>query len=146
MIKKLEYLSYGGEAETARTGQLREGWGNHINVYKYLTERNTEDGDRCFSVVPSDRTRSNGHTVKCKKFHSNIRKKRVYCETLTQIAQQGFGVSVCGHIQNPAGHGPGQPALADHALRRELDQVISRDPFPPQQLGDAVNVLKCSSR
>lgn len=37
-------------------------------------EGNREDGDRCFSMVTGDRTRSNGHTLKYKKFHSNISK------------------------------------------------------------------------
>lgn len=37
--------------------------GDLINVYKYIQEM-SEDGVRCFLVVPSNRTKSNGHKLK----------------------------------------------------------------------------------
>jgi len=48
--------------------------GNLINAYKYLNYGCQQGWAKLFSVVPSERTRGNGHKLKHRKFRLNMRK------------------------------------------------------------------------
>ncbi|KAK4815447.1 hypothetical protein QYF61_002836 [Mycteria americana] len=76
MLKGLEHLSC--EERLRQLGQFSLGKRMHrgdlIHMSKYLKGGRNEDRDRLFSVVPSDRTRGNGHKLKHKRCLLNIRK------------------------------------------------------------------------
>jgi len=76
MMRGLEHLSYKERLRelglfSVKKRRLR---GDLLNAYKYLKIRCKSDGARFFSVVPSNRTRGNGHKLKHRKFHLNMRK------------------------------------------------------------------------
>jgi len=48
--------------------------GDRRNAYKYLKGGCQKDGAKLLSVMPSNRTRGNGHKLKQKKFRLNMRK------------------------------------------------------------------------
>lgn len=75
-----------------------------------------KDGARVFSMIPSERTRGNGH--KQQEIPSDKKKILFYSEggqALEEVAQKGCGASIFVDIKIPTGHCAGQPALAEDA-------------------------------
>ena len=83
-------------------------------MLKYLKGGCKKDGARRFPVVPSDRTKGNGHKNETQEALSEYQETLFHCEggqALAQVAQGGCGVSILADTQKPPEHGPGRLAV-----------------------------------
>lgn len=110
-------------AEGAETLHPGEGKTQGIGS-KYLVGRNKEDG-------ASGTHRGYRLSLKYKKFHSRHKIYIYFLWNWNNIPREG-PKRFYGDTQNPIGHGPEQPALADPTLNQGFVWMISRGASQPQ--------------
>lgn len=116
--------------ERAWTGQAGEekAQGNLTKVYIYMMEEGEEERTRLSSVVPSDRTRGNGHKIQTHKIISDFfffPLMVVKHTSVEQVAQRD-----CRETPNQSRHSPGQPLLADPASTMVVGQDYLKRSLP----------------
>lgn len=80
---------------------------NLVSVYKHWMGGCKEDGAKLFSVVHSNKIKSNGHKLEYKKFHLNVREHFLTMRVAkhwNRLATEAE-VSIISHSQNRTWHG-----------------------------------------
>lgn len=140
MIRGLEYLSHGGETEragTAQPGKRGEWYQCLCTWWKGIEKMETDASQRCpvaeeAAVGMHWNARNSVQTWEKDSFVVRVEKRwhRLPDKVLDCLWP----------YSKPSWTRCWAPALADCALSREFDYVVSRGPFPPQQFCDALNV------
>lgn len=113
MTKGLKHLTYEGSLRELGLFSL-EKW----TLTEYLMNvYNTwmKDAEKMCPVVPSDMIRGNGQKLEHRRFHANICKHFFFLLwgwlNVGTSCPEKLWEFICGNIQNPYGHGPGQLTL-----------------------------------
>jgi len=120
--------------------------GDLRNAYKYLQGGCQEDGARLFAVVPSDRTRGNGHKLKQRKLQLNRRKNffplRVTepWSRLPHGAHHAQGVSGTGCPRGSSLRGRSETPLEDTA------RFLTYIPWTSSELSVKIHFAEAISR
>lgn len=91
------------ESSAVFKAPLQGGLGGFCHVYKYLVEVGEEGRSKLFTVVCSDRTRSDSHKQKFKTFHLKIRKPTLlwgWASTGIGCCRGGCRVCIFGDAQS----------------------------------------------
>lgn len=150
MIKGLEHLSCEErlmELEGFSLGNKRFSEAL-IHISKYIKGRCKEDGASLFSVVPNNKTRSNGLHLE-QEFPSEHEETLFLFAggwALAQGAQRTCGVSLPEDIKKLSSHRPGQLSVGDPVWTVGLDWRTSRSSFQPQPFCGSEWVLYLFSR
>ena len=110
-----------------------------IYVQKYLKGRGKDDGARLYPVMPSDRTRDNGHKLEHRRFPLNITFLLWGWQSAGRCCPERL-YSFHGDIQKLSRRSRGQPALGDPVWAEEAgqDDLQSQQDDPPSNLNHSV--------
>ena len=103
---------------------------NLINAYKSLNGGCQEDEARLFSLVRSNRERSNGHKLKQRKFLPIMRKNFIGARALEQPSQRLWSLLFCRYSRS-TWMLSSATYCRELPLARGLDLIISRGQFQP---------------
>lgn len=104
-----------------------------IAVYNYLIRGYREDGGTFFLEVYGNITRCNRHKLGHGKFQLD-KAKTFYpddAQILGPVAQRNCGISILRGVEDLIGQVREWPDPVRPALRRGLDQIMSKGPCPP---------------
>lgn len=112
--------------------------GGLINVHKYLKGKCRDEGASLSSVVPSDKTRRNGHKLEHRRFPFNIRKPFFPMSTGTGCPGRSCRLPPSWRYSNTAWTCLWAACSGWPCLSNGLEQMSSKGSFQPQPVCDSV--------